>query len=82
MIWRIVLGGCTTSFSITRAANRPTPFVFAAVMAEGELVEVGVIPTFVSPGAKSIARAAIVSPYLLEAAVGVDVLPDQRRSTA
>ena len=27
MIWRIVLGGCTTSFSITRAAIRPTPFV-------------------------------------------------------
>jgi RNA-directed DNA polymerase len=27
MIWRIVLGGCATSFSITRAAIRPTPLV-------------------------------------------------------
>ena len=39
----------------------------------------GVIPTFVSPGAKSITRAAIVSSYPARSGSWVDVLPDQRR---
>jgi len=50
-------------------------------MAEGELVEVGVIPTFVLPGAKSITRAGNRVARLVSAE-GQKAIADYKRACA